>query len=203
MNLYKTLISNNSILNDLIEQRCSFLNRISNYDVARCLKVGNDYYNDVRIFGYNGEINDINYTAVLYIRNIIISIHKVMLGNPIISFGFSGCSLETFTFNNELYAAHVPPSKQEDWGNIVEKHNIQRGIVFKPVVENNDIKLGGKYPSNRCWGIIDQNNEKYSLAVYENINYDYNEKTRKYEYTWAGKSYVTGLRKMMLRKMTE
>ena len=63
----------------------------------------------------------------------------------------------------------------------------ENGIVvvnrFIPKVQGwSEGRLKGNYPNNRCWGIIENDGKMYSLIVYENIQYEYDDKAAKYQY---------------------
>ena len=194
MGLYNMLMPcNTKLLNHIILKRCEYQNKNPNPNTSNNIKgFTNDTlktygYRDTDVLSYTVVLYKSNnlITVVLYKSNNLITIQKVEAGDAIISFGFTGCTLASFTYKGQLYAAHIPPGQVGTWDQAVGKN--ENGIVvvnrFIPKVQGwSEGRLKGNYPNNRCWGIIENDGKMYSLIVYENIQYEYDDKAAKYQY---------------------
>lgn len=125
-------------------------------------------------YGYDNIVGDIRYTAVIYNANHL-TFKKVPNGNDMISFGFNGCSMVTFTRKDtgKRYVGHIPLNKKLEW-ELFRVTNEDR--IIENIQEFNPMRLLGytsypsasKEPCTQIWGLIMHDGKQNVLEIYEN-----------------------------------
>lgn len=142
---------------------------------------------DIVKYGYTCYSD--HYDAVIYCNNNRISYFPTAQNFQCISFGFSGCYMARYQLYKRFFTAHIPPQMITKWNDFVGKYrNHITGCVFNPVKLMCRESNSGKYPGNKIWGIITNNNVCIALEVYENYKYVFDDSELKMIYNKLGAS---------------
>lgn len=144
-----------------------------------------------KIIKYGYSCYSDHYDAVIYLNNNTISYFPTSPNFQCISFGFSGCYMARFQLNNKFFAAHIPPGMKNIWNDFVNRNNEHIiGCIFNPTQQMCYGKGPGKYPGDKIWGIITNQNVCIAIKVYENYEYVYDKSERKMVYNKLGASRI-------------